>query len=47
MRVVHGINETLDEKALEAVVKYRWVPAKKNNEAVPFKMSIAFVFRNQ
>jgi TonB family protein len=46
MRVAHGINEELDEKALEAVAKYRFAPAKKNKEAIPVRMSIVVNFRN-
>jgi TonB family protein len=45
MRVVHGISEAFDEKALEAVAKYRFIPAKKNKEAIPTRMSIAVNFR--
>ena len=45
MRVVRGTNEQFDAKALEAVAKYRFRPAKKGNDPVSVMMSIEVNFR--
>jgi len=45
MRVVRGTNEQFDEKALEAVAKYRFRPAKKGNDPIPVRMSIVVNFK--
>jgi TonB family protein len=45
MRVVRGTNEQFNEKALEAVEKYRFTPAKKGDDPVPVRMSIVVNFR--
>jgi len=45
MRIVRGTNEQFNEKALEAVAKYRFRPAKDGNNPVPVKMSIVVNFR--
>jgi len=45
MRVVRGTNEQFNEKALEAVAKYRFRPAKKGTDFVPVRMSILVNFK--
>jgi protein TonB len=45
MRIMRGINEQLNEKALEAVAKYRFMPAKKGKDPIPVGMSIEVNFR--
>lgn len=45
MRVVRGTNEEFDEKALEAVAKYLFRPAKKGNVPIPVMMSIVVNFK--
>jgi TonB family protein len=45
MRVVSGTNEAFNEKALEAVAKYRFKPAMKGNDPIPSRMSIEVNFR--
>lgn len=45
LRVVRGINEVLDQKALEAVAKFRFKPAMKGKQQVPVRMTIEVNFR--
>ena len=45
MRVVRSMREEFDEKALEAVAKYLFSPAKKNKDAIPVRMLIEVNFR--
>ncbi|MGA8087769.1 MAG: energy transducer TonB [Terracidiphilus sp.] len=45
MRIVRGTNEQFNEKALEAVAKYRFRPAKNGKDPVPVRMSIVVNFR--
>ena len=45
MRIVRGTNEQFNEKALEAVAKYRFRPATDGNNPVPVRMSIVVNFR--
>lgn len=45
MRVVRSMREEFDEKALEAVAKYLFSPAKKNKIAIPVRMFIEVNFR--
>jgi protein TonB len=45
MRVAHSMNEAFDQKALQAIAKYRFAPAKKNNEGIPVRMLIEVNFR--
>lgn len=45
MRVVRGTSEQFNEKALEAVAKYRFRPAEDGNKPVPARMSIVVNFR--
>ena len=45
MRVVRGTNEQFDEKALDAVAKYLFKPARKGNDSIPVMMSIVVNFR--
>lgn len=44
-RVVRGLGRGLDEKALEAVRKYKFKPAMKGNTPVPVMMSIEVNFK--
>ena len=44
-RVVSGLGMGLDEKALEAVLKYRFKPAKKDGKPVPVRISVMVNFR--
>lgn len=44
VRVVQPLGMGLDEKALEAVRKYRFKPALKNGKPVPARMSVAVIF---
>ncbi len=45
LRIVRGTNEQFNEKALEAVAKYKFRPAKDGNNPVPVRMSIVVNFR--
>jgi TonB family protein len=45
LRTDRGTNEQFNGKALEAVEKYRFTPAKKGGEPVPFRMSIVVNFK--
>jgi TonB family protein len=45
LRVVRGLGLGLDEKALEAVAKWRFRPARKDGRAVPFPATIEVNFR--
>ena len=45
LRVVRGINEVLNEKALETVAKFRFKPAMKGKQPIPIMMSIEINFR--
>jgi len=45
LRVVRALGMGLDEKALEAVRKYRFKPALKNGKPVPAIMTIEVNFR--
>jgi hypothetical protein len=44
-RVIQGINEVLDQKALENIAKYRFKPAMKGNERVPVRITIEQIIR--
>jgi len=44
-RVVQHIGMGLDEKALEAVMRYRFKPAKKDGRPVPVQISVVVNFR--
>ena len=44
LRTDRGTNEQFNEKALEAVEKYRFTPAKKGGDPIPFRMSIVVNF---
>lgn len=44
-RVIRGINQDLDQKALEAVSRYRFKPAMKDKQPVPVMMTIEVNFR--
>jgi TonB family protein len=44
-RVVRALGMGLDEKAIEAVLKYRFKPAMKNGVPVPVKINIEINFR--
>jgi len=44
-RVIRGINQDLDHKAIEAVSKYRFKPAMKGKEPVPVMMTIEVNFQ--
>jgi TonB family protein len=44
-RVIHSLGEGLDEKALEAVLKYRFKPAMKDGKPVASMISVAVNFR--
>jgi periplasmic protein TonB len=44
-RVVQRLGMGLDEKALEAVLKYRFKPAKKDGKPVPVRISVMVNFR--
>jgi TonB family protein len=43
--VVHSLGMGLDEKAIEAVMKYRFRPAMKDGKPVPVKVAIEINFR--
>jgi len=45
MRVVRGTNEQFNEKALEAVEKYRFKPAKIGNDPVPVRILVVVNFK--
>jgi TonB family protein len=45
LRIERGTNEQFNEKALEAVEKYRFTPAKKGGDPIPFRMSIVVNFK--
>ncbi|WP_204101437.1 TonB family protein [Occallatibacter savannae] len=45
LRVEQGTNEQFNEKALEAVEKYRFKPARKGKDPIPIKMSIVVHFK--
>ncbi|MGA9586991.1 MAG: energy transducer TonB, partial [Terracidiphilus sp.] len=44
-RVVQRLGMGLDEKALEAVLRYRFKPARKDGKPVPVRMSVMVNFR--
>jgi TonB family protein len=44
-RVVRGLGMGLDQKAIEAVNKYRFRPAMKNGEPVPIRITVEVSFR--
>lgn len=45
LRIQQGTNEQFNEKALEAVEKYRFTPAKKGQDLVAYKMSVVVHFK--
>jgi len=44
-RVIQRLGMGLDEKALEAVMRYRFKPAKKDGKPVPVRMTVLVNFR--
>jgi periplasmic protein TonB len=44
-RVIRALGMGLDEKALEAVRKYKFKPAMKGNMAVPVRIAVEINFR--
>ncbi len=45
IQVIRGVGAGLDEAAVEAVSKVRFIPGRQRGEAVPVKMSLPVVFR--
>lgn len=45
IRVTRGIGAGLDEAAVEAVSKIRFIPGRQRGEAVPVKMSLPVTFK--
>jgi len=45
IRVTRGIGAGLDEAAVEAVSKVRFIPGRQRGEAVPVKMSLPILFK--
>ena len=45
LRLVQHLGMGLDEKALEAVHKYRFKPARKDGKPVPVRISVMVNFR--
>jgi TonB family protein len=45
IRVVKGVGLGLDERAVEAVQKWKFIPGKKNGQAVPVYATVEVNFR--
>jgi protein TonB len=45
VRVIRGIGMGLDEKAMEAVRKYKFRPAMENGHPVPVEMNVEVNFQ--
>ena len=45
VRVVRGIGKGLDEKAVEAVSKYRFKPAMEDGQPVPVELNMEINFK--
>lgn len=46
LRIRRGINEAFDQKALDAVARYRFTPAKRGKDPIPVRMNIEVNFRS-
>jgi len=44
VRVIRGVGMGLDEKAVEAVKQYRFIPAKCNGTAAPVMVNVEINF---
>jgi protein TonB len=45
VRVVRGVGHGLDEKALEAVSKYRFKPSMEHGQPVPVEINVMINFQ--